>query len=99
MITHQLSAALLLAAVVSHNCRQKKRSRLLRIQDRTPEDEYNLVYVAATRARIALICNKDVQKLLEEADERLAVVKVCDGCLAFIHAESNPRNLWCTLTA
>lgn len=56
--------------------RNKQRVRLCELRDNTPEDEYNLVYVAATRAKLALVCNKDVQKLLEEADERPAVVKV-----------------------
>jgi superfamily I DNA/RNA helicase len=43
-----------------------------------PVDEYNLLYVAATRAKLALICNKDVQKMLLRASElRPVLVEVC----------------------
>jgi superfamily I DNA/RNA helicase len=41
-------------------------------------DEYNLVYVAATRAKLALVCNKDLQQILLRADEmRLLQLEVC----------------------
>jgi superfamily I DNA/RNA helicase len=40
-----------------------------------PVDEYNLLYVAATRAKLALICNKDVQKI-RAAELRPVLVEV-----------------------
>lgn len=41
------------------------------------KDEFNLVYVAATRAKLSLVCNLDVQQLLQQADQRSAVLQVC----------------------
>lgn len=32
------------------------------------EDEYNLLYVAATRPKLALVCNEDVSRLLHRGE-------------------------------
>jgi hypothetical protein len=55
-----------------------------------PVDEYNLLYVAATRAKLALVCNQDVQRmLLRAAEQRPVLVEVGASVAA---AWSSTRN-------